>query len=122
MIFQITQQNWFKKYNTYWYFQFCTKNNLASLKTEVDQLEIDELAPVPIDLSKLSDVVKNHVVKKAAYDKLGAKVNNIDTSDFVLKNKYQINKAELEKKIRDGTNLVKKGETHQIRKQNSKCY
>ena len=121
MIFQITQQNWFKKYNTYWYFQFCTKNNLASLKTEVDQLEIDELAPVPIDLSKLSDVVKNHVVKKAAYDKLGAKVNNVDTSDLVLKNKYQINKAELEKKIRDGTNFLKKGETHQIRKQNSKC-
>ena len=59
-------------------------------------------------MSKLSDVVKNHVVKKAAYDKLGAKVNNVDTSDLVLKNKYQINKAELEKKIRDGTNFLKK--------------
>ena len=57
------------------------KANLASLKTEVDQLDIDKLAPVPIDLTKLSDVVK-----KAVYEKLAAKVNNIDTSSFVLKN------------------------------------
>ena len=61
------------------------KTNLATLKTEVDKLDIDKLAPVPLDLSKLSDVVKNDVVKKAVYDKLVAKVNNIDTSDFVLK-------------------------------------
>ena len=40
------------------------KTNLASLKTEVDQLAIDKLATVPIDLSKLSDVVKTDVVKK----------------------------------------------------------
>ena len=37
---------------------------------------------VPVDLSKLSNVVKNDVVKKALYDKLAAKVNNIDTSEF----------------------------------------
>ena len=42
---------------------FALKTNLASLKTEVDKLDIDKLAPVPVDLSKLSDVVKN-VVKK----------------------------------------------------------
>ena len=65
-------------------------------------------------MSKLSYVVKNHVVKKAVYDKLSAKVNNIDTSDFVLKNKYQIDKAELEKKILDETNFVKKSKTHRI--------
>ena len=59
-------------------------------------------------MSKLSDVVKNDVVKKTVYDKLAAKVNNIDTSDFVLKTKYQTDKAELEKKISDVTNLVKK--------------
>ena len=59
-------------------------------------------------MSKLSDVVKNDVVKKTVYDKLVAKVNNIDTSDFVLKTKYQTDKAELEKKISDVTNLVKK--------------
>ena len=38
--------------------------NLASLKTEVDKLDIDKLVPVLVDLSKLSDVVKNDVVKK----------------------------------------------------------
>ena len=60
------------------------KTNLASLKTEVDKLDIDKLAPVPVDLSKLSDVVKNDVVKKTVYDKLDAEVNSIDTSVFVL--------------------------------------
>ena len=50
-------------------------------------------------MSKLSDVVKNEVVKKAVYEKLAAKVNNIDTSSFVLKTKYQTDKAELEKKF-----------------------
>ena len=59
-------------------------------------------------MSKLIDVVKNDVVKKAAYEKLGVKVNNIDTSDFVLKTKYQTDKTELEKKIPDLTDFVKK--------------
>ena len=82
---------------------FALKTNLANLKTEVDKLNIDKLAPVPVDLSKLSDVVKNDVVKKAVYEKLAAKVNNIDTSAFVLKTKYQTDKADLEKKIPDVT-------------------
>ena len=43
---------------------FALKTNLASLKTEVDKLDIDKLVPVPVDLRKLSDVVKNDVVKK----------------------------------------------------------
>ena len=43
---------------------FALKTNLASLKTEVDKLDIDKLAPVPVDLSKLSDAVKDYVVKK----------------------------------------------------------
>ena len=43
---------------------FALKSNLASLKKEVDKLDIDKLVPVPVDLSKLSDVVKNDVVKK----------------------------------------------------------
>ena len=64
--------------------------------------------PVPVNLSKLSDVVKNDVVKKDVYDKLVAKVNNIDTSDFVLKTNYQTDKTELEKKIPDTSDLVKK--------------
>ena len=58
------------------------KTNLANLKTEVDKLDIDKLIPVPIDLIKLSDVVKNDVVKKTANDKLVTKVNSIDTSTF----------------------------------------
>ena len=77
---------------------FALKTNLADLKTEVDKLDIDKLAPVPVDLSKLSDVVKNDVVKKTVYDKLVAKVNNIDTNDFVLKTKYNADKTELRKK------------------------
>ena len=67
---------------------FALKRNLACLKTEVDKLDIDKLAPVPVGLSKLSDVVKNYVVKKTVYNKQAAKVNNIDTNTFVLKTKY----------------------------------
>ena len=67
---------------------FALKTNLASLKAEVDKLNIDKLVPVPADLSKLSDSIKNHFDKKAVYDKLVVKVYNIDTSDFVLKSKY----------------------------------
>ena len=78
---------------------FALKSNLASLKTEVDKLDIHKLVPVPVDLSKLSDVVKNDVVKKTVYDKLVAKVNSIDKSSFVLKTKYDTDKIELEKKI-----------------------
>ena len=59
--------------------RFALKTNLASLKTEVDKLDIDKLVPVPADLSKLSDVVKIDIVKKADFNKLAAKVNNIDT-------------------------------------------
>ena len=85
---------------------FALKTNLASLKTEDDKLDIDKLAPVPVNLSKLSDVVKNDVAKKTVYNKLAAKVNNIDTSAFVLKIKYQADKTELEKKNPDANNLV----------------
>ena len=72
---------------------FALKTNLSSLKTEVDKLGIDKLVPIPADLSKLSNVVKNYVVKKTVYNKLVAKVDNIDTSGFVLKTKcmMQIN-------------------------------
>ena len=43
---------------------FALKTNLVSLETELGKLDIDKLAPVLVDLSKLSDVVKNDVVKK----------------------------------------------------------
>ena len=67
---------------------FALKTNLANLKTEVDKLDIDKLVPVPIDLSKLSDVVKSDVFKKDIYNKLVAKVDNFNTSGFILKTKY----------------------------------
>ena len=60
---------------------FALKVNLASLKT-VDKLDIKKLVPVTVDLSNLSDVVKNDV-KRTANDKLVAKVNDIDTSGFL---------------------------------------
>ena len=56
----------------------------------------------------MSDAVKNDVVKKTVYDKLVAKVDNIDTCDFVLKTMYNTDKTELEKKIPNVTNFVKK--------------
>ena len=64
--------------------------------------------PVPVDLSKLSDLVKNHVVKKDVYNKLVAKVNNIDTSGFILKTRYVTDKSELENKIPDTSGLANK--------------
>ena len=54
---------------------FALKSNLSSLKIEVDKLNIDKLAPFLVDLSKVSD-------------KLVPKVNNIDTTGFILKTKY----------------------------------
>ena len=43
---------------------FALKSNLASLKTEVDKVDIDKLVHVALDLNKLNDVVKNDVFKK----------------------------------------------------------
>ena len=87
---------------------FALKANLAALKTEFDKLDIDKLVPVPTDLSKLSNVVKNDVVKKEVYNKVVAKVDGIDTNDFVLKIKYQTDKTELENKIPNAADFVKK--------------
>ena len=88
---------------------FALKTNLTNLKTEVDKLDIDKLAPIPVYLSKLSDVVK-----KTVYDKLVAKVDNIDTSYFVLKTKYNTDKTELENKILNMTDFVKKARLTKI--------
>ena len=62
-------------------------------------------------MSKFSDVLKRDV-KKTVYDQLVSKVNNIDTNDFVLKTKYQTDKAELEKKLLMllNSSLVKKSD------------
>ena len=77
---------------------FALKSNLASLKAEVDKLDIDKLTTVPNDLAKLSNVLENYVVKKTECDKLVAKVNTIDTAGFVLKTTYDTDKLGLEKK------------------------
>ena len=61
------------------------------MKSKVDNLDVDKLALAPVDLSKLSDVVKNIVVKKTEYNELVKNVNAIqttDTSDLVKKIDY----------------------------------
>ena len=60
-------------------FALKTNLNLANLKTEVDKIDVAKLTPVPDDLAKLSNVVKNDVAKKTEYDKLVTKANNVDT-------------------------------------------
>ena len=64
---------------------FASKTNLASLKTEVDKIDADKLKTVPVDLAKLSDVVKTDGVKKTEYNSLKTKVHSIKTTNFVLK-------------------------------------
>ena len=96
---------------------FALKSNLASLKTEVDKLDVDKLVPVPNDLAKLSNVVKNDVVKKIENNKLVTKVDNIDTTSLIKKkiNKYEKDGSDfedkfnmVEQKIPDVSGLVKK--------------
>ena len=88
--------------------RFALKTNLANLRTEVDKLDIDKLKPLPDDVSKLSNLVTNEVFKNTVYNKLVAEVNNINTSDFVLKTKYNTDKTILEIKIPDTSNLATK--------------
>ena len=88
--------------------RFVLKTNLATLKTKADKSDINKLIPVPFDLSKLSNVVKNDDIKKTEYDILVGKVNSIDTNGFVLKTQYDTDKSELENKIPDTNGLVKK--------------
>ena len=73
---------------------FALKSNLASLKTEVDKLDAEKLKTVPVDLGKLSNVVK-----KTGYNKLVTKVDNTDTTNFVKKNKYEEDGSDFEDKI-----------------------
>ena len=94
---------------------FASKTNLAALKSEVDKIDTDKLKTVPDDLAKLSNVVKNDVVKKTDYNAPKTKVNAIDTSEFVSRIKFttdtnilddKINKVD--KKIPDITKLATK--------------
>ena len=54
---------------------FASKTNLAALKTEIDIIDADKLKTTPIDLDRLSNLVKNDIVKKADYN---AKVTSIE--------------------------------------------
>ena len=60
-------------------FKLAAKPDLTSLKAELDKIVLDKLTTFPVDLSKLSDIVNNDVVKKTVYAKLFAKLNNIET-------------------------------------------
>ena len=78
---------------------FALKSNLASLKTEVGKINAGKLKAVPVDLAKLSNVVKNDVIKKTEYNKLVTKVDNIDTTNFVSTTKYEKGGSDFEDKI-----------------------
>ena len=99
---------------------YATKTNLTSLKSEVDKMDTDKLKTVPDDLAKLSNVVKNNVVKKTDYstkvtsietqiagltkntvDNLAdiTKLKAIDTNSFVLKTKFSADINTLDDKI-----------------------
>ena len=86
---------------------FALKTNLANLKSEVDKLDVNKLKPIPTDLSKLSDVVKNDFIKKTDYNRLVTKVDNIDTSGLVKKTDYNAKITEIEDKIPNTSSFVK---------------
>ena len=85
-----------------------TNVNLPSVKADIEKIDLDKLKRLPVDLSKLSNLVNNKYAKKNFYNKLVATVNVIDTSVFVLKTKYDTDKSDFEKKICDASALVKK--------------
>ena len=93
------QQKQIQKTTGYDTSKLALKSNLTSLKAEIDKIDVDKLKAVPVDLSKRSNLVNNDIVKKSVYDKLVTKVNNIDTSGFVLETKYNTDKSDFEKKI-----------------------
>ena len=78
---------------------YALKTNLAALKTEVDKIDTYILKTVPDDLAKLSNVVKNDVVKKTTYNTLKNKVDAIDTSGFVTRTKFTTDTNALDDKI-----------------------
>ena len=97
-----------------------SKTNLAALKTELDQIDADKLNTVPVDLAKLSNVVKNDVVKKTDYNTKVTSIENqiagvtkntsdnladitklkaVDTSNFVTRTKFSADTNALDDKI-----------------------
>ena len=99
---------------------FASKTNLAALKTEVDKIDADKLKTVPVDLAKLSNAVKNEIVKKRDYNTKVTNIENqiagvtkntldnladitklkaVDANNFVLKTKLTSDVTTLENKI-----------------------
>ena len=78
---------------------YALKTNLAALKTEVDNIDTGKLKTVADDLAKLSNVVKNDVVKKTEYNTLKNKVDAIDTSGFVTRTKFTTDTNALDDKV-----------------------
>ena len=89
---------------------YALKTNLTALKTEIDKIDTDKLKTVPDDLAKLSNVVKNDVVKKTTCNTLKNKVNAIDTSNFVTIDTNALDDKidKIEKKIPDISGLATK--------------
>ena len=99
---------------------FASKTNLAALKTEVDKIDADKLKTTPVDLTKLTNAIKNDVVKKTDYN---AKVTSVeaqiagltkytldnladitklkatDTNSFVTRTKFSADTNALDNKI-----------------------
>ena len=78
---------------------YASKTNLATLKPEVDKIDTYKLKAVPDDLAKLSNVVKNDVVKETDYNTLKSKVDGNDTSAFVTRTKFTADTNALDDKI-----------------------
>ena len=96
---------------------YATKTNLAALKSEVDKIDTDKLKTAPAYLAKLSNVVKNDVVKKTTYNTSKNKVDAIETLKFVSRTKFTTDTNALddkidkvEKKIPDISELASKTE------------
>ena len=60
------------------------RSGLSSFKSKVNKLDVEKLGTTPVDLGKLSNVVKNDVIKKTEYGKLLEKVNNTNTTDTTI--------------------------------------
>ena len=68
---------------------FASKTNLVALKTEVDKIDVNKLKTVPDDLAKLSNVIKNEVVKKTDFS----------ADNYVTRTKFSTNTNALDDKI-----------------------
>ena len=85
---------------------FASKTNLASLKSEIDKIDTDKLKTVPEDLAKLSNLLKNYVVKKTEYSSLKTKVDSIDTNALLLKSTFNTKVNEIVGKITNIDNKI----------------